>query len=454
MSDHDVLIAGGGPAGAATALALRARGRSVLLVEGSRYEGFRIGETLAPYARVLLEKLGAWSRFEADGHRPAYAVHAAWGGDELVPRDFIFDPYGAGWALDRRRFDAMLADAATAAGAGVLTGARVVQVTGSDGCFTAAVEHDGQRREHRARFVVDATGRGGLVACSLGARRVAFDRLLAVARVLGPREGGADPGDVLVLESSPEGWWYSVPLPGGALLAAFLTDGDRLAQRGLAPEALWSAEIARTVHTRARAEGRAPREDTHVFKAATSCLDRAAGPGWAAIGDAASAYDPLSAQGISKALEAALTAGAAIDAHLDGDPAPLHRYAAGVAEGFSKYRTQRTRFYAAETRFRDALFWQRRRAPDPDQMPIRLDPRAQVVATSAGADAAARVEALLPPAEIERLARLCAAPVQAADAARAFREGAPIAWSDREIVLALQAMLEAGLLARAGLAGQ
>ena len=70
ICDADVLILGGGPAGSATALALRkhAPGLSVLLVESSSYDQPRIGEVLPAPAKVLLEHLGVWTDFEKENH--------------------------------------------------------------------------------------------------------------------------------------------------------------------------------------------------------------------------------------------------------------------------------------------------------------------------------------------------------------------------------------------------
>src|SRR5215203_5279731 len=108
---HDVVILGGGPAVAANALSLRrhAPSLSVALVEQSRYEAPRVGETLPPTVQGVLEQLGVWETFVEEGHVAAYGTCAAWGSNELFDNEFIYHPAGRGWHLDRKRFDRMLA---------------------------------------------------------------------------------------------------------------------------------------------------------------------------------------------------------------------------------------------------------------------------------------------------------------------------------------------------------
>ena len=109
-SNYDVVILGGGPAGAAAALSLRrhAPKLSVAIVEQSNYDAPRVGETLPPTVRGVLEQLGVWETFVGEGHVAAYGTCAAWGSDELYDNEFIYSPAGRGWHLDRSRFDRML----------------------------------------------------------------------------------------------------------------------------------------------------------------------------------------------------------------------------------------------------------------------------------------------------------------------------------------------------------
>ena len=107
MADFDVLIAGAGPAGAATAISLAdfAPELLVCIADAPSADTLRVGETVPPQIRPILEHLKVWPRFEADRHRPSYRTVSAWGGPELISNEFLFQAHQVGWRLDRKRFD-------------------------------------------------------------------------------------------------------------------------------------------------------------------------------------------------------------------------------------------------------------------------------------------------------------------------------------------------------------
>ncbi|MCP5548388.1 MAG: FAD-dependent oxidoreductase [Akkermansiaceae bacterium] len=65
--DYDVVIIGGGPAGASAATTLAKAGRRVLVLEKARFPRFHIGESLLPYNRAVFEELGVWEKIENAG---------------------------------------------------------------------------------------------------------------------------------------------------------------------------------------------------------------------------------------------------------------------------------------------------------------------------------------------------------------------------------------------------
>src|SRR5579872_5597117 len=100
MTVADAVVVGGGPAGSAAALSLAIAGRSVVMV--TRGDNYPVGEMLCPEVRIMLAQLGVWEEFLGGNPSPAHGIWSAWGSDRLVARDFIANPYGTGWFVDRR----------------------------------------------------------------------------------------------------------------------------------------------------------------------------------------------------------------------------------------------------------------------------------------------------------------------------------------------------------------
>ena len=135
----DVLIAGAGPAGAVAARVLARAGRRVLLIDDSRPDLPKVGESLPGAARPILQNLDALTVLESGSHLPCYGNISLWGAERPVVNDFIHDPNGSGWHLDRVRFDGELQAAARSAGA-VSWKDRVKSVTGTGETWREAAE--------------------------------------------------------------------------------------------------------------------------------------------------------------------------------------------------------------------------------------------------------------------------------------------------------------------------
>jgi flavin-dependent dehydrogenase len=337
----EVAILGGGPAGSATAVALARQGLRVVLCEKTLVTPPRFGEMLPPPTANLLQELGLWDAFVGQGHLASPGTIVSWGSEELFERDFLFNAYGCAWHLDRARFDELLLSEARKVGATVIRGADMAEL-----------------QQRRARFVVDATGRRALIARNNKTRRITTDHLTAFG-CLYPESVTQDRR--LLVEAAENGWWYSVLLPQNRLLAVYLTTMGEVPRSARMLDQWWDAQMERTRHIRHRVKGF--HSAMRVASAGSTCLERIATEHWLAVGDAASTYDPLSAQGISKALEGGLRAAEAIGAYLSGggDSRPLHSYEQWVLAQYAEYLQTRRHFYNAETRWVESSFWASRR---------------------------------------------------------------------------------------------
>lgn len=435
MGRTDVVVAGGGPAGAATALALRRHDPDlgIVLVEASEYAEVRIGESLPPNARPYLERLGVFERFLGEEPLESYGTSSSWGRGELADNDFVTGREGPGWHLDRRRFDAFLTAEAARAGVEVIAGSRLA---GEEHTAEGWVlELEGRPARLEARYVVDATGRGARLATRQGSRRVLFDHLAGVFLFFGPGQRQVPPDTRTLVEAVEPGWWYSARLPGGGLVAAFMSDSALVRELGVAEPGAWLELAAASRHTRQRLEGLEPRGEPVVKAASSGRLDRFAGGGWLAVGDAASTFDPVSGQGIVKALAGGLWAAFAAADALADRPHAAARYDRLLAGEFEGYLETREYFYREESRWPDSPFWRRRRVE------VTLDPNQDLV--RANEASAGRLRMYLPAADLARLAALCETPRPAHQVVASFRSSG---LSDRRIVLALQYLLEEGVL--------
>jgi flavin-dependent dehydrogenase len=126
------------------------------------------------------------------------------------------------------------------------------------------------------------------------------------------------------VEAVENGWWYSAPIPDGRIVRMFVTE---------------SGGSAAAVQSSRRVDASSMR------------LDRVTGDGWLAVGDAATALDPLSSHGLGNALAQAIEAASAI---VSGSFA---RYERMVDTMWESYVRVRHATYALEQRWPHSPFW-------------------------------------------------------------------------------------------------
>jgi 2-polyprenyl-6-methoxyphenol hydroxylase-like FAD-dependent oxidoreductase len=376
----DVLICGAGPAGCATALALRQQGVAhVAVVDWPLERPWAVGESATPDVGAMLARLGLPGLLQ--GHAPCQGTLSFWGGRREV-NDFLHRGQGPGWHLDRSTFDAQLRQATVDAGVPLWRPARVDQLTwqpqAGAPCGGIWQVRLNDQRLVQARVLVDASGRRAELATRLGAQRHRLDSLVALGmRLWLPR---ADLGGLSLIEPFEHGWWYAAPLPDGHTVICLMADQEIAQRHGWRdPDRFVHAwrdtqALAQSLPPPAPAdamraspgEGR-PADPWQVasFAAHSACLDRAAGPGWMAVGDALMSLDPLTSSGISGSLHDALCAAATVSGWLQGEPmAPGGQAWARRADTtWRRYLDQRHTHYAAEPRWPLSPFWATRRQP-------------------------------------------------------------------------------------------
>lgn len=351
IARYDVLIIGGGPAGATCATVLADHSRRVLVLERDRFPRHHIGESLMPQTYWTFKRIGMLEALAAsDFPRKESVQFVSSTGKDSMPYFFTDrDPHewSVTWQVPRDRFDAMMIDNARRHGAEVRHGVRVSEVIfeGERAVGVRAVEN-GQPVEFRATVVVDATGVAALLSKQLKSRvgdpnlrNAAIYAYFKNAR----RDAGRNAGATLVIRTpGREGWFWFIPLPdeitsiGVVGSPSFLMTG-----RGDDPLATLEHEIARCDGLARRLTHAVRVSGAYVISDYTYRATRMAGDGWVLIGDAFGFIDPLYSSGVLLALKSGEWAADAIhEALRDGDTsaARLGRYEARFVQGMTFLR--------------------------------------------------------------------------------------------------------------------
>jgi|SRR5208337_408634 len=350
---HDVVVLGAGPAGSVASLLLTRAGASTLLVDEFNLARHKVGESLPGIARHYLGSLQLREVLKPEACLPCFGNSSAWGSDRLEHRNGLLDPYGPGVHLDRAAFDGALLSASLNAGVKTLPG-RFARSRSVAGGWMLTIQAEGFTQDVGCRWVVDCTGRRSAFAAALGVRRSVFDRQVGVVGLFAREDYDTDRS--IMLEATPDGWWYSAPVPRARRVIIYFTDGDLLGKTGARSIEGFISLARGTRHIRAFISGRPLIPSPKVVLASSSRIGRPAGEGWVAAGDAAAALDPLASVGIISSIKGAQ---AAVKGIMGGGGA-IEAYCKDVVGQHQKDVETRSAYYKLEQRWPQSLFWSRR----------------------------------------------------------------------------------------------
>ena len=283
--DADVVVVGGGPAGAAAAISCAKRNLRVILLERDVSGRERPGETLHPGAEPLLAQLGVADRLPAVAGTRHAGIWTSWCGPAK------FEPFGAdadgpwsGFQAWRADFDALLLARARELRVDVRQPAVVTGMLQGGGVTTSS-------GSIAARMVVDATGRSRWLGRLLGLRSPARSPPLIVR--FGYARGSCPARDAApAIVGDSTGWtWTAHVKPSVYQWTRLCFDETTGAD--------WMPEEFRGLTPLAKARG---------ADVTWRMAEQTAGPGWFMVGDAAATLDPTSSHGVLKALMSGMMA--------------------------------------------------------------------------------------------------------------------------------------------------
>jgi flavin-dependent dehydrogenase len=331
-ADADVVVVGGGVAGATTARLLAEWGHRVVVLDRERFPRDKpCGEGVMPTGVRLLDRLGVLAKVPPAQRHALRGVGFVVDGRDRVQGDFpdIGGGYDRGVGIKRLVLDHHLLEHARGhPGVEVHEGEPATDVRWPAG---GLAEVRTPATLYRARLVVGADGARSLVRRRLGLELPRGGRQRYGMRAHFSFGDGRPLGDYVTVYRDPEAEAYTTPVSSSDLEVALLVERAGMRRFAGRLEAAYDDYLAGVPHLRAAVAG--GRRSSAVLVcgpfdvwARSRVADRAV-----LVGDAGGYLDPITGEGISLALQGAHWAAEAIDAALRADDlsaarlAPYHR---------------------------------------------------------------------------------------------------------------------------------
>ncbi|MGW4793271.1 NAD(P)/FAD-dependent oxidoreductase, partial [Nonomuraea sp. NPDC004297] len=357
----DVIVIGGGPGGSVTGAYLAQAGLDVLILEGTRFPRWHVGESLLAASMNVFAEVGILPSLERFQRK--LGALWVWGPALSLIRLEMPQP-GYAFQVEREQFDLLLLRHAEASGAHVwLEHWARDPIWDTSGRMTGlhVQRAGGDTTQVHARFIVDASGlfqylpkRLKLPMDHFGPRRAAVTAYWSGAE----RPSYPYSADV-ISEASDDGWIWFIPFADGKVGVGFVGDAVDLeeAPHAMLAEQIQSSQMIRRLLRRGEMT-RKPR----LLKYTNHTV---ATPFWTSgyllVGDTAAFVDPLFSTGINATMYSASLAAAGMASVIAGDLAEEEAAAWYDSRVRAHYRrtTEMTRLlYGAHSG--TSRFWQAR----------------------------------------------------------------------------------------------
>jgi flavin-dependent dehydrogenase len=362
---YDVVIIGGGPAGASAGAILAEKGHRAVILEREKFPRYHVGESLLPFTYEPLKRLGFIEKMRASAFVKKYSVQFVSPSGRASQPFYFFDRYSQDvaqtWQVLRSEFDLMLLNNAREKGAEVREETSVTELIREDGRVVGVRAKDatGTTQEFRAPMTFDCSGRDAFAAVRNGWR--VGDPMLHKVAVWtyyrgAKRDPGIDEGGTTVAFVPEKGWFWYIPLHNDVVSVGIVAEGKYLARDGVKdPEQMFKREIERNLWIKDHLSTGAQFGPHYITGEYSYHAKYCASEGLLLVGDAFCFLDPVFSSGLMLALKSGIAAADAVSdaiAANDFSPARFENYGATLRQGIENMRKLVYAFYDENFSFR------------------------------------------------------------------------------------------------------
>jgi len=313
---HPVIILGGGPAGAATALYLLQKGITPLIVERDHHPRYHVGESLTGASAIALKQLGLGPAIEAQRYPVKHGAvfygpdgkNDFWVG--LVRRNEKGEQVpNSTWNVMRSSFDKILFDAAIERGATWINATALAPIVKGDAVIGLKVRTpEGATENLSSEVLIDAS----CVATCLSNHRVTgrkvpgnSDKQIALFTQFANtvRDDGPglhqQPGNTLLYYQAKHYWAWFIPVSDELTSVGVVFRTEHFKKAGMTKEQMMLHECRHMTPVLAeRLPDLTPQEPVYAIPNFSYRVHNYTGKGFVCIGDAHRFIDPIFAYGI------------------------------------------------------------------------------------------------------------------------------------------------------------
>lgn len=352
---RDIVIIGAGPSGGVAAGFLEKHDISILVLEKQKFPRFSIGESLIPRCMDNFEEAGFLNVLKSQGFQKKFGARFI-KADEVAEFDFskkFGDGWDWTWQVPRANFDKVITDNLEDRGVEIRFETEVISLDYDNGIWTIVTRNiDGEKSEIKARFIIDSSGNGRVMAEKLGleAPPKIYDHSSIFTHIRENSRPQGIEGEQITFEVlNTKTWFWYIPFSNGTSSLGFVGQNSWLDSFGEDSEVAFKKMLQETNFYNGRFDDYDFEFKPVKIKNISRNVKYIHGDGFALTGNSAEFLDPVFSSGVAFATESGLLAAKLSLRELNGEKVDWDKeYSGYIRKGVDVFSTYVKEWYSGK----------------------------------------------------------------------------------------------------------